>query len=119
MAKQRASLFDGGDTQELDVAGFVPKTSVDVQAPKAEQVRVVTQAAQFVSREPAHPKSAAKTNRAQRRYRTGRNVQLNAKVLQETRDLLYEITDAHEGWVLGYTLQLALEALLRELNNPK
>jgi hypothetical protein len=118
MAKQRASLFDGGDTQELDVASFAPKTSADVQAPKAEQVRAVTQAAQFISREPALPKSAAKAKRPQRRYRTGRNVQLNAKVLQETRDLLYEITDAHEGWVLGYTLQRALDALQRELKKP-
>jgi hypothetical protein len=101
MPKQRASLFDAGDTEELDVGSFTPKTSVDAGAPKPEQVRAVTQAAQFVSREPAVPKSAGKVKRAQRRYRTGRNVQLNAKVLQETRDLLYEITDATKDGYWG------------------
>ena len=51
-----------------------------------------------------------------RRYRTGRNVQLNVKVLQTTFNDFYAVTEA-QGWVLGYTLQRAIEALQRELTN--
>jgi len=118
MTKQRASFFDGGDPLELDVASFAPKTSTDVLAPKAEQVRAVTQAAKFISREAAPAKSDAKPQRAIRRYRTGRNVQLNVKALQATVDALYSVSEA-QGWVLGYTIQRAMEALQRELKNPK
>ena len=119
MPKQRAGLFEEGEAQELDLASFEPKTFVDAQAPRAEQVRAVAQVAKFHSREPVPHQPAVQAKRATRRYRTGRNVQLNAKVLQETLDLLYAITDANEGWVLGYTLQRAMEALQRELKNTE
>jgi hypothetical protein len=50
------------------------------------------------------------TPRLPRRRRTGRNIQLNLKVDQGTADRLYRIADQH-GWVLGETLEYALEAL--------
>jgi hypothetical protein len=56
--------------------------------------------------------------RAARRYRTGRNVQFNVKALKETVDAFYAVSEA-QGWVLGYTLQRAIEALQSELKNPK
>jgi hypothetical protein len=117
MSKSRASIFEEGEGQELDVGSFAPKTSVDAKAPGAEQVRAVSQAAKFLSREATTLKPEPKAKRAARRYRTGRNVQFNVKALQETVDAFYAVTEA-QGWVLGYTLQRAIEALQHELNNP-
>jgi hypothetical protein len=115
MTKLRSSIFNGDETQTLDVASFAPKKAVDAKAPPAEQVRAVSQAANFQSREPTAPKTESRTKRAGRRYRTGRNVQFNIKAMQETVDEFYAITDGQKGWVLGYTLQRAVEALKREL----
>ena len=117
MPKPRASIFEEGEGQGLDVGSFAPKTSIDAKAPGAEQVRVVAQAAKFLSREAPLLKPEAQAKRAVRRYRTGRNVQFNVKALQETVDAVYAITEA-QGWVLGYTLHRAIEALQRELKNP-
>jgi len=82
-------------------------------------VRAVAQAANFKSREAAPIKAEPKASkRAARRYRTGRNVQLSVKALAETVEAFYAITD-QERWVLGYTLQRAIEALQRELKQSK
>lgn len=119
MSKTRASIFGDEDTDTLDVAGFAPKAQVDYKAPPAEQVRAVSQAANFKSRESATAKTESKdAKRAPRRYRTGRNVQLSVKALPETVDAFYAITD-QQRWVLGYTLQRAIEALQRELKQSK
>jgi hypothetical protein len=117
MVKPRASIFEESETQELDVGSFAPKTSIDTKAPKADEVKKVAQAAKFLSREPAAPEATAPAKRATRRYRTGRNVQFNVKALKETVDAFYAVTEANPGWVLGYTLQRAIEALQRELKN--
>lgn len=117
MTKPRSSIFGDDETQTLDVASFAPKKVVDAKAPPAEQVRAVSQAANFQSREPVANKKDKGSKPAGRRYRTGRNVQLNVKLLQETVDAIYAITDA-QGWVLGFTLQRAVEALQRELKRP-
>jgi hypothetical protein len=131
MTKSRASIF-GANNEEpppLDVGSFAPKVAVDVKAPAVEQVRAVSQSANFKSREPGAAKTegSAKTDapakpevpakRAIRRYRTGRNVQFNIKADKETVDAFYAITEAQKGWVLGYTLQRAIEALKRELKH--
>ena len=118
MSKPRASIFGDDESQDLDLGSFAPKKAADPKAPPAEQVREVSQAANFQSREPAVSKTIPKPKKPGRRYRTGRNVQLNVKVMQETIDAIYAVTDA-EGWVLGYTLQRAVEALQRELKRPK
>jgi len=119
MSKTRASIFGGEDTAVLDVTGFAPKTVPDAKAPPVEQVRAVAQAANFKSREPATPKPESKpAKRAPRRYRTGRNVQLSVKALPETVEAFYAITD-QQRWVLGYTLQRAIEALQRELKQSQ
>ena len=114
MSKPRASIFGEDETPALDVGSFAPKVAVDTKAPAAEQVRAVSQAANFKSREPVSAKPEARTKRVARRYRTGRNVQFNIKALQETVDTFYAITEAQD-WVLGYTLEQAVEALQREL----
>ncbi len=107
MTSARASIFDADD---LDISGFAPKPGPDSSAPAADQVRAITEAAHFRSRE--QPAPAPK--RVQRRHRTGRNVQFNVKASQETVDAFYAISDA-KGWVLGETLEHALAALKREL----
>ncbi len=119
MVKERASIFD--DVAELDVSGFEPKSIPDKFAPAKEEVRAVAEAANFRSRE-AKPLKATKPAegppRLQRRYRTGRNIQLNLKASRETLDVFYAISDAN-GWVLGETLERAVEALQKELDKDK
>jgi hypothetical protein len=111
MSNSRASIFADDD---IDVSGFAPKTGADRSAPAPEQVKAVAEAARFRSREPTTKQPPAPAKRQPRRYRTGRNVQFNVKASQETVDAFYAISD-REGWVLGETLEHALEALQREL----
>jgi hypothetical protein len=106
---ERAGLFEG----DLDLSQFTPKKPAKAEQPPAEAVRAVAEGARFQSREPV---KQAKPPRQQRRYRTGRNIQLNTKVTTSTRDGLYEISDRY-NWVLGETLERALQALKRELEN--
>ncbi len=116
MPNPRASIFD--DPDNLDVSGFLPKSLPDPAAPSPEKVREVSEAAQFHSREPNIRLPApgeAPPRREQRRYRTGRNVQFNVKASQQTVEAFYAISDRH-GWVLGETLEYALDALRRELD---
>jgi hypothetical protein len=115
MSKPRASIFE--EIQELDVGSFAPKSTIDAKAPPAAQVRTVAQAAHFRSREATTPKPETPAKRPARQYRTGRNVQFNVKALKETVDAVYAISEA-QGWVLGYTLERAIDALKRELKDP-
>jgi hypothetical protein len=120
MSKLRASVFE--EAPDLDVGSFAPKTAIDEKAPRAEQVRAVAEAARFPSREATIREEKLPTvqkpaKRAPRYHRTGRNVQFNVKALQETVDAFYAVTESQPGWVLGYTLQRAIEALKRELGS--
>jgi hypothetical protein len=122
MPKARASIFEEEEREEgqgLDVGSFAPKTAIDPKAPKQEEVRAVAKAARFPSREAATAEPSRQPKRAPRIYRTGRNVQFNAKVSQETADAIYAITDANDKWVIGYTLERAITALRRELELEK
>ena len=118
---QRASIFE--DTLEVDLSDFSPKKRPDTKAPTQAQVRAVAEAANFPSRQardvsaPVAAAAAAKskTKREPRVHRTGRNVQFNVKASQVTIDAFYAVTNANEGWVLGYTLERAIAALQREL----
>jgi hypothetical protein len=113
---QRASFLDSEDA--LDVSGFTPKT-VPRDAASQEQIRAVSEAAHFQSREPKSlPTSASPGRREPRRYRTGRNTQLNIKARTEAIDAFYTIADK-QGWVLGETFERAIEALRRELATEK
>lgn len=106
---ERAGLFD----DDLDLSRFTPRRPA-AAAPAPEAVRAVAEGVKFQSREPA----PAPAPRTQRRYRTGRNVQLNTKVTPETRDGFYAISDRYH-WVLGETLDRALQALRRELEGKE
>jgi hypothetical protein len=113
MAEERASIFGEDD---LDVSGFKPKAPAkpaNDPAPVLEQVRAVSEAANFRSRDPkSQPEQPVR--REQRRHRTGRNVQLNIKARAEAVEAFYAIAD-REKWVLGETFERAIEALNREL----
>ena len=133
MSDKRAGVFE----DDLDVSGFAPKPPA-----RAEQVKAVAEEAGFRSRGPlpipapastplaSTPARAARPaasrtppaeaaaspagRREQRRYRTGRNQQLNLKVRAQDAAAFYAIADA-EGWVLGDVFARAVAALAREL----
>ena len=113
MVEERASIFGNDD---LDVSGFTPKPAAQAKehpAPAIDEVRAVSEALQFRSRDPK-PTTASPPRREQRRHRTGRNVQLNIKARAEAVAAFYAITDDRH-WVLGETFERAIEALKREL----
>ena len=102
MSGNRASVF----SDDLDLSEFQPKTPTP-----AKQVREVAERAGFTSREPQHSLEPASepVRREQRRYRTGRNVQLNLKVRQEDIEAFYALAD-QEGVVLGEAFARAVQA---------
>lgn len=114
MSSGRASIFDEGADQDLDLSGFEPKKVRPERPPESpEKVRALSEANNFPSRAPARPQPPDHPP-LRRGRRTGRNMQLIIKATQDTVDLFYRLTD-NQGWVLGETLERALEALQREL----
>ena len=108
MSGERASVF--GD--DLDLSDFQPKPPT-----RARDVRDVAERAGFTSREPQAAPSEPSPDpikREQRRYRTGRNVQLNLKVRQADLDAFYALAD-QEGIVLGEAFARALLAWKEKL----
>lgn len=118
MPEERVSIFGEDD---LDVSAFKPKPAAQPSARLAagpEQVREVSEAASFRSRDPKPGPPAPLVRREQRRHRTGRNVQLNIKARAEAVEAFYAIAD-RQHWVLGETFERAVEALNRELAASK
>jgi hypothetical protein len=111
MSGKRAGIFDS--ESELDVSGFIPETTASPKA-RPEQVRAVSEAANFQSREASRPIVVSSPKREPRRYRTGRNIQLNIKARADIIETFYGIAD-RKGWVLGETFERAIAALEREL----
>jgi hypothetical protein len=116
MGNERASIF--GDDQDLDLGDFKPKQP-EPPTVKREDVRTVSEGANFRSREPQPPAPASMPQKREpRRYRTGRNQQLNIKARAEAIEAFYQITN-QQGWVLGETFERAIEALSRELETGR
>jgi hypothetical protein len=113
MSGKRASVFD--TETDLDVSGFSPKEVVTPTAP-LDQVRAVSEAAKFQSRERPREIRPVPPRREPRRYRTGRNIQLNIKARADAIEAFYAIAD-RQGWVLGETFERAVAALERELGD--
>ena len=111
MSGKRAGIFEA--ESELDVSGFAPKEAATTKV-RPEQVRAVSEAANFQSREPPREIRVGSPNREPRRYRTGRNIQLNLKARADVIETFYGIAD-QKGWVLGETFERAVAALEREL----
>lgn len=92
---------------------FEPKSATE-QKPKQSNTEIEELANKhgFVGRQltPTNPPVA----RSKRRFKTGRNIQINIKGDQETKDELYRVADFIDE-PLGETLKQALAALRREL----
>jgi hypothetical protein len=111
MANERLSVF--GDTDDVDLTAFMPERESRKLKPAREKVRAVTEAAKFPSREGTPPVSTP-LKRPPRYHKTGRTAQLNCRVMPATHDKIYAIAD-QQGWLVGQTIERALEALDREL----
>ena len=104
--KRRAPIFDPIAPPAVDTSGFEPRPEPPRRHPDLVAVRRISEASAFPSRQ--------SPDRPLRRRRTGRNIQLNIKVSQATADELYRLAD-EQDWVLGETLEYALEALRAKL----
>jgi hypothetical protein len=110
--RKPAGIFDD---EGPDISGFALKT--ESPAPKPE-IRAAAEAQNFQSREPTRkpPK------KADRRYRTGRNIPLSTKISERCNELLYGTYDSHKDqngnpkWTIGQIIELGQEALRRELD---
>jgi hypothetical protein len=111
---ERASIFDSSAEVEFDVSEFAPKKINPSSPAPPDAVRAIAEEAKFVSREPAKSRESPPIKKEPRRHRTGRNVQVNIKALQDTVDRFNAIVHAQK-WVTGYVLERAVAALEREL----
>jgi hypothetical protein len=103
MAGSPASIFDNADE---DNTPHVPR-------PDPDQLRALSEAASFHSRESGVSSDPA-PRRKPWRYRTGRNVQFNARAKQSTVDDFHAIAERLDR-PIGEVLERALAALKREL----
>ncbi len=115
----RASIFDGDD--DFDLSEFTPRPKAAKPRADKEALREVAEKKGFVSREPAAPKAAkavtppppappAPEPMPQRRYRTGRNRQLNLKVSDDIMRRFYTLADSQD-LILGEAFEQAVRAL--------
>ena len=73
----------------------------------SDQLEKIAEADGFPSRQPTRPQPHARQGR---RYRTGRNQQINIKATQQVIERLYKMADARRV-PLGELLEQALDAL--------
>jgi hypothetical protein len=130
-SNERASIFD--DDMDIDVSSFAARPKARATEAKAdrEMIRAVAEERGFPSREAL--KTQAPYTEApkpelqkyepqkhepmlQRRYRTGRNRQLNLKVTDEALRRFYALADL-QGKVLGEVFEQAVEALEAQLSD--
>ena len=112
----RASIFDGDD--DFDLSEFTPRAKTARPRADKEALREVAEKKGFVSREPDAPKAAPKAEKVvpppepmqQRRYRTGRNRQLNLKVTDDVMRRFYALADSQD-LILGEAFEQAVAAL--------
>jgi len=117
---ERASIFSQG----VDLSEFEPTPLKPAARPKPDKkaIREVAEAKGFTSREPepvvapaiSTPAPVSSAPVGQRRYRTGRNQQLNLKASADTIQRFQALCDAR-GWVQGEALEHAVAALEREM----
>lgn len=124
----RASIFDGDD--DFDLSEFTPRPKAAKPRADKEALREVAEKKGFVSREPTAPKAVkaatpppappAPEPMPQRRYRTGRNRQLNLKVSDDVMRRFYALADSQD-LILGEAFEqavLALEILVQRNEAP-
>ena len=116
MSTSRAPIFDElEDALDFDVSRFQPQPPRK-PAGDPEALKRLSEAHNFLSRQPPREKGREAPARQQRRHRTGRNVQLNIKTRQETAEAFYRLCD-QRGWLCAETFERAVAALARELES--
>lgn len=113
MTRERADLGFGAALNDLGAFDIRAKPS-PIPRPAKEDVTQAALAAGFHSRESKSPTSA----KAQRRRRTGRNVQFNIKTTPEAISAFCQVADTN-GWGLGETLERAVTLLQAEYAHRK
>ncbi len=115
----RAPIFDqSDDAPDFDVSSFQPQRARAREEDfNPDTLKRLSEAHNFPSRQPPTDKQKDQPARAQRRHRTGRNVQLNIKTRQETAEAFYRICD-DRGWLCAETFERAIAALKKELGVP-
>jgi hypothetical protein len=108
---ERLSVFENAD--DVDLTPFEPKQDPKKPKPPREKVKAVSEAARFPSREAPAPVPEPLT-RKPRYHKTGRTTQFNTRIMPATHAKVYEIAD-RQGWLVGETVERAIEALEREL----
>jgi hypothetical protein len=111
MSTSRRSIHD--DVEPLDTTDFQAKPSRERVGPPPEQIRAISEAANFPDRESLKASSPV-TKRKGRQYTTGRNIGFACKATQKTYDTIYEIAE-QEQWKVAEVLEHAIAALQREL----
>jgi hypothetical protein len=106
MMNERAKLFE--EIPDPDLSRFAPRTDSE-PAPPIEQVRGVSIAAGFPTRDPVRAAPVAERHY----YRTGRDTQFNTKVRPDVKAGFVAIA-TEDGVPLGKVLEDALEALKRQ-----
>jgi hypothetical protein len=106
MSTPRANPF--ADIEKLPTFEPKPKATRPVVN---EQIDKIAEASGFPSRQPVRPPTARR--KAGRRYKTGRNQQINIKATAQVIDRLYKMADA-KRIPLGELLERALDALEKE-----
>lgn len=104
MSTARANPF--ADMEALPT--FAPKAKT-TQSVTTEQIDKIAEANGF----PSRSASRAAPRRAGRRYKTGRNQQINIKATAQVIARLYQMADARQT-PLGELLEQALDALDRQ-----
>ncbi len=104
MTNHRANPFE--DVGNLPAFEPKPKTPKPVAK---EQIEKIAETDGFPSRQPARPA----TRRMGRRYRTGRNQQINIKATSQVIEELYNMADERRV-PLGELLEQALKALKKQ-----
>ena len=115
---ERVSIFEE-EEGDLDLSGFAPSARSRVGDRAA--LREAAEGRGFTPREV--PKPTREPVRSPdpvgvRRYRTGRNRQLNLKVTEEVAQRFYALADRHE-LVLGEAFARAVAALERDLSGSQ
>jgi hypothetical protein len=121
MTGERISVFENAD--DLDLGSFAPQPKSRKPKPSPEQVRAVSEAAKFPSRQASAPYAEPAVSyesplRKPRYHKTGRTAQLNTRVMPETFEAVYALAEK-QGWLIGETVEKAVDALLRELKRGK
>jgi len=102
MSSSRANPF--ADVESLPAFEPKPKASRPVET---DQIEKIAEASGFPSRQPAR---APARRAGGRRYKTGRNQQINIKATSQVIERLYRLADARHV-PLGELLEQALDAL--------